>query len=63
MTARVDDALEIGRLAALDPVSYEREREAAAEKLGESSAIIALQIHAAFGTVVGTNEPGSGSVD
>jgi putative DNA primase/helicase len=34
MPDRVDEALELARLAALDPLSYEREREEAAEKLG-----------------------------
>jgi putative DNA primase/helicase len=31
---RVDDTMEIARLAALDPPQYEREREAAAEQMG-----------------------------
>jgi putative DNA primase/helicase len=40
MTDRIDDMLEIGRLAALSLVEYEREREAAAEKLGVRTAIL-----------------------
>jgi putative DNA primase/helicase len=40
MTQRVDEALEIARLAALDPLSYEREREASAEKLGIRVAVL-----------------------
>jgi hypothetical protein len=34
MADRIDDALEIARLAALSPLDYERARKAAAELLG-----------------------------
>lgn len=44
MTARVDDALEIGRLAALSPLEYEREREAVAKRLGVRPRVLDKQV-------------------
>jgi hypothetical protein len=44
MTTRVDDALEIGRLAALPPLEYERERELAAKKLGVRPRVLDKQV-------------------
>jgi putative DNA primase/helicase len=38
--SRVDEAIELARLAALDPLSYEREREAAAERLAIRVAVL-----------------------
>jgi putative DNA primase/helicase len=58
MTDRVDDALEIARLAALDPVSYERERQAAADKLGIRVAALDRFVAAARGA--GENRAGQG---
>jgi hypothetical protein len=44
---RAADALEIARLAALDPLAYDREREAAAKKLGVWVSTLDQQVEAA----------------
>ncbi|MEE3502642.1 phage/plasmid primase, P4 family [Acidiphilium acidophilum] len=42
-----DDAIEIGRLSALDPMSYDRQRTASAARLGVSVSILDRQVAAA----------------
>jgi putative DNA primase/helicase len=58
MPDRVDDALFIAELAALDPLTYARRRKAAAEELGISQSLLDKLVNAARNN--GSVKPGQG---